>query len=178
MRRDGVEMPSTCTWEGMRDFATRGEFTIEMSNNFKVDMMMDTVDVALPHLFARDWSIVVSAFGAPNFVTSDRPTSLRPRQALPAGMPLGFGMPNVDVLFPISKRAVLVGTAIPNDKLHVAGRGEVASINSAMADFADRFLFASEQAFVLRHPNGNVATGEDLFRNLVESKARQVSKAS
>jgi hypothetical protein len=176
MRRDGFEMPATCTWEGMRDFA-RSEFTIDMSNNNHVDTMKDAIDIALTHLLARDWSIVVSAFGAPNFITSDRPATLRPRAGLPPGVPLGFGLPNVDVLFPVSKRALLVGTAMPRDFPEVADRGEVAMLNDAIAAFSDRFLFAGEQAFVLRHPSGRVETGIDLLRSLVESKAKLASKA-
>jgi hypothetical protein len=129
------------------------------------------------HLGAREWSIVVAAFGAPNFITSDRPATLRPRAGLPPGMPLGFGIPNVDVLFPISKRALLVGTAMPGDLPEVAGRREVAMINCAIAGFSDRFLFAGEQAFVLRHPSGRVETGIELLRSLVESKAELPSKA-
>jgi hypothetical protein len=167
----GGRHAATCTWKDMHEFATRGEYTIEPSHNHNVEMMMDTLDIVLPKLGEREWSVVVAGAGAPDFITSDRPVTLRPRRPMPKGMPIGLGMPEVDVLFPISKRAMLVGTLIPSDLPDVADRGTVADLNDAMRAFADRFLFASEKAFVLRHPDGRVVTGETLFKHLEETRA-------
>lgn len=130
--KDGfVSSKDNVSYEQMHNFVKRGEYTIEVPTTEHVIQEMKSVDTILPLLFQRNWRLIIAESGSGGFVTSDHPVILRWMNIQDRGAfySPGFGLPETEIIFPISHEMALVGTFEGKEAVIEVGAQSVAFIN-------------------------------------------------
>jgi hypothetical protein len=163
---------SSLTYEQMKEFVERGEYSIHLGQNTVLSMMLDQVDTILPWLCCRSWTVAVAEGDGANFVCSDRPVSLvwttnnRPQWAVSPG----FGLLWVTVVMPISKNVAIIGTFGPAPKILRLGMRDVAVTNSDTGSHG-HYILSTEADFCWLDSDGQVRRTTDLIAALQEKRA-------
>lgn len=152
----------TVDYGTMRDFIKRGAYDIVPSQNLLVDLGLKGMDAVLPRLGQRSWSIVVAEKDAGYFVTSDNPLVLLRTDG--QHMPVGHGLLDTMVIFPLTRKVLLRGEFDkPEELLHADDR-IVASYNSMVIDHAMTQVYAYNDGFQYMKKQV-LHAGEDLHRD-------------
>jgi hypothetical protein len=91
----------------LQAFVESDDYTVNLDQNWHIQLMRDSVGVLLPALAKRHWAVWTVADGAPDLVCSDRPVTLWQLDPHPL-IPPGFGTPNTVLTIPLSRRVLLV----------------------------------------------------------------------
>ena len=114
-------------FEQMRDFLRRDEYTIEIPPETHLQRELSVFQSILAKVCARNWSLMISAPDAPDFITCDHPVSLVYKQ----------------LVFPLDARHALMGDREQRAPrvltLKAAG---VAEVNSRLLKVADRQIYS------------------------------------
>jgi hypothetical protein len=177
MRANGTAVDQNISYEEMRDFVERGEYTVKTPNETHILNELRMIDAVLPFLANRGWSLIVTSDGTGPFVTCDRPVSLRwkhpEKVPEPFKQSLGFGMKDTIVLFPVSSGMAMVGEFEETDRVfdantvYTGDKELVAHLNSQIILFAVRWVYASDPSFgFIDYSTGEVKPGSELFNCL------------
>jgi hypothetical protein len=177
MKADGIAVDQNISYEKMKDFVDRGEYTVKTPTETHILNELQAIDAVLPFLANRDWSLIITSDGTAPFVTCDRPVSLRwkhpERLPAPFRQSPGFGMKDTIVLFPVSSDIVMVGEFEETDRvfnantLYTGNKELVAHINSQIILFAVRWVYASDPSFsFIDYSTGELKPGSGLFNCL------------
>lgn len=105
----------TISYEQMKEFYEKDEYDITLNREHHIGIEFETHDVVLKALMARKWEMhAIASDDVGCFVTTDRPVVLTWNN--PEKIPVmyrespGFGMPDTEVLFPITKHLVVIGS--------------------------------------------------------------------
>jgi len=128
--------------EEMRAFALSDNWEVEQtSHGYTLQRMFEGMPMISNALRQKPWEVLVSE-GDNYFCTSDFPiVTVQPeseRKAVIIGM--GFEMPGVDVLFPLTKRACL--------RLRDRARSSGQSVNGAMVREINKILMTAARRFI------------------------------
>jgi len=165
--------PSSISYEQMKDFAERGEYSIRVDQNTLLSLMLRSVDVILPWLFRRSWTVGVAEAGT-HFVCSDRPVSLiwttdkRPAWAISPG----FALPWAAVVMPMSRDVAIFGMFGPQRGTVNLDLSDVAMVNSDIAGHG-RYIFSGEPDFCWLTGDLRVANAAELLEALQRDKKVQ-----
>jgi hypothetical protein len=126
--------------EQVRDFLTRGEYTIEVRAGYHVGLEFRVFDKVLCHFFERSWMLLRAPASSHGFITSDYPACLFWSDAKMRGGPYppGYAMRGTEVLFPISSHLAWVGTFEHDARIIDITEEEVRHFNAAVLDICDR----------------------------------------
>lgn len=151
-----VPQNTEVSFEAMRDFIHRDQYTVNVSTGESLSLELAGFDNALRLLGSRYWSLVTAAENAPDFVTCDHPvTSVFKGQDRRRG-PVGYGLPNTEVSFPLNTRQALLGVLEDPLNPKIEARAEqVAALNSRTVYHADRQVYSKTAEVV-------VLTGEGM----------------
>lgn len=167
--RDGFVAPdSDVTYEAMREFVDRGEYTISVSTTRHVEQELKLVDTILPLLGARTWILISAPQGAGGFITSDHPVVLQWSEKRDRGMftSPGFGLRDTEVIFAVSQDMVMVGTFDGRHGDIEATPEVVAKINGIIAAHSNRQIYAKDDRFRYAVGSGEIRRGADILRDL------------
>ncbi|WP_426176105.1 DUF4238 domain-containing protein [Massilia sp. TWR1-2-2] len=89
-------------YEDAKDFIDRGEFTVEADPTRQHVFEFDAQDAALKKLGKMSWSLFVS--GEFDFISTDRPVTIRSRGRHAAAAPAGLADADAEVLFPLHRK--------------------------------------------------------------------------
>lgn len=154
--RAGDPVP-TASRERLHALADSGEPLFALAQNSRLKYMLHLL-VPLAHLLGeRSWTLVRAADDAPDFICSDRPVSLHSNANLPPGSPLGFGLTETTVIFPLNRRAALLGLFEGSFSTSVADASLVGHVNFWTAIFATRYIYTATPDFVVTRPDGQLA---------------------
>jgi hypothetical protein len=137
------------SYEKMKEFMERGEFTVEVATERHIILEMGNFDKILPYFFNRGWALLRASEDSGGFVTSDHPFCLIwSDPPLRRGIyPPGLGLKNTEIVFPVSARLAVIGAfEIENDELDVQ-QEFVAAVNGTIINFAQRQVFARDMNF-------------------------------
>jgi hypothetical protein len=124
------------TYEEVKEFHERGEYDILLDRGYQIGLELRTHDPVLHALAARKWTLYTSDDGTGCFVTTDRPVMLT--YAKPMEVPLfyrnspGFGMPETEVMFPLTQHMTLAGMFEGGESIVKANTDTVARANTKM----------------------------------------------
>lgn len=141
-------------YEKMHDFFYSGNYKMDINQNYKVKQILDSVDILIPLLARRKWSLFISKditttipqLGG--FICSDNPVSLVSVDPLPSFYSPGFGMSCTEVTIPLSKSIALVGRFEGKSTTGIVSIKGLAAINSRTGMYVDRFLYHSNKNFI------------------------------
>jgi hypothetical protein len=177
MRADGIAIPQSISYEKMRDFVERGEYTVKTPTETHILNELHAINAVLPLLASRGWSLITTSEGTGPFVTCDRPVSLRWKDPGEVPAPFrqspGFGMKNTIVLFRVSSGIVMAGEFEETDRVfnantvYTGGKDLVARMNSQIILFAVRWVYTSDLSFsFIDYSTGQLKPGSELFNCL------------
>jgi hypothetical protein len=110
----------------------------------------------------RNWMLLIAGDDAGDFVTSDHPVVLMGAPSSFAGrQPVGYGMTQTAVLFPVTRKLFLNGTFEGQDGIHRLGREDVALLNSSVIFGAERQVYAHDERFTYSRSD-RFASGDEL----------------
>ena len=156
------------TFEQMRDFATRGEFDIQVSTEAHLAREFSMQETIFPYLKARKWIMVFAPPESVGFITSDRPVALSwsdpaTRQS---PCPPGFGLKGTQVLFPISRGMVAVGAFEGDEGSFTADEDLVSKVNGSTMYHAIRQIYGASGEFLYNLKiGGKVRRGVELVND-------------
>ncbi len=124
------------TYEEVKEFHERGEYDILLNRGYHIGLELRMHDPVLRALAARKWTLYTSDDSTGCFVTTDRPvmlTHLKPMEVPPIyrNSP-GFGTPETEVIFPLTKHMTLAGLFEGEESIVRANMQVVAHANTRM----------------------------------------------
>jgi hypothetical protein len=124
------------TYEQVKEFHEHGEYDILLNRGYHIGLELRTHDPVLRALAARKWTLYTSDDTAGCFVTTDRPVMLT--YVKPMEVPLfhrnspGFGVPETEVMFPLTQHMTLAGMFEGGESIVKANTHIVAQANTKM----------------------------------------------
>ena len=147
-RESGKNTPEKVSYEDAKRFMEEGNYKIEFFPEGNLRIELNTFDKILPLLGERVWSLIIAPPEGPEFICSDHPVSINYKSG--RGGPIGFGLRNTEVFFPLSRRAGFYGTfEDPLKKVVYAKPGNIATMNRRVAYNAERHVFSPLESFVI-----------------------------
>jgi hypothetical protein len=157
-------------YEEMKDFIDRGEYEIAIDQTYLIGLELQAVQTVLEQLARRSWSFVSAAPGC-TYTTSDDPVVLDWVDGKPTPFSPGFGLQNTIVMFTISPELALVGLFVNQPAQRDHRRDQVAALNTSIARYATRQLYARDGSFEINTMTEPYVRGRDLGAAL-ERQAR------
>ncbi|WP_059406704.1 DUF4238 domain-containing protein [Pseudomonas sp. RIT-PI-q] len=157
------------SYEDVKKFFDSGEYDIQVSNESHLhseEVMHETV---LPLLAKRNWMLYRVDPANGHFITSDHPVSLTWRN--PSEVPAmyryspGFAMRDTEVLFPLTKSLILVGTFDGDSEYQIASPFLVAGCNSRVAHYCSRQIYSPKRTFIALNSQMQIINGADFLKS-------------
>lgn len=137
------------TYEEVKRFVDGGEYDIEFSYEGNLRIEFETFDKILSVLGERIWSVFVAPTSGPNFICSDHPVTLSWNNER-INVPVGFGLKNTEVFFPLGPTVGLFGTyEQPLNEVVELSPSNVARLNRRILDNADKHVFSTTESFYI-----------------------------
>ena len=151
MIRSGYTPSEDVTYENMRDFVKGGEYDIVTNRLVHIRLELETWEKMIHVLSARKWRLDILPEGAPNLITCDHPVSIIPLFEMPRDgymqHPIGYGMTETAVVFPLTRRMSLWGTFEDRDITLGLDWLQAALNNSHTMRNAHRQIYAYDDDF-------------------------------
>lgn len=162
-----IKPETEVSFEQMRDFIKRDGYYLEFPPGFHIATEFSTQDTVLQTLVKRQWALFRAAPGC-DFITSDHPVGLWPRRPMRA--PLGYGMKNTTVIFPINTSLLMIGNFEDGPiGVHDIPREHVATLNLMIATRANRLVLAKSDRFETLDEEGQIHIGPEF---ILQTRAR------
>jgi len=157
MKEAGIEVKDSLSYEDMKKFHDEGAYNIRLNREHHIKLEMATHDTVLRTMVVRKWRLCVAAPEAGCFVTSDRPVVLtwdKPNEipAILRNSP-GFGMPDTEVLFPLTQHMALVGAFDGKEGTEEVSSILIAAANAKMIGHAFEQIYTAKRTFPYVGPN-------------------------
>jgi hypothetical protein len=138
------------SYEQMKDFFERDEYDITFDRETHIRMELESFEDVLPYFIKRKWRLLRTERRRDSFITCDHPICnvwVEPQSTSFLHGP-GYGSPNSEVLFPLTSALALVGRFDGVASEDDVGSEYVAAYNSTVATFAERQVYARDDAFL------------------------------
>lgn len=138
------------TYEQVKEYHARGEYDILLNRGYHIGLELQMHDPVLHALADRKWTLYTSDDATGCFVTTDRPVMLT--YTKPMEVPLlyrnspGFGMPETEVMFPLTQHMTLVGMFENGESVVKADTYIVAHANTKMIHGSYGQVYMPKQA--------------------------------
>ena len=154
-KEDGfVRQDAEASFEDIREFIEDDQYTVTVSTSESLSLELGGFENALRLLGSRYWSLVTAAADAPDFVTCDHPVTPVFKDPKRGG-PIGYGLPQTEVSFPLNTRQALLGVLEDPPQPRLEARAEqVAAINSRTVYHADRQVYSKTASVVVLRSGG------------------------
>jgi hypothetical protein len=156
-------------YEQMKEFIENDNYEIMVSQNSKIHSILVSIQIILPLLLQRTWSLLISDEKDARFICSDRPVSLEWTTQVSNFFAPGFGMPDTQLMVPLCKDMALIGNFGGKPQVVKSSRKCVAIVNSQTARNA-RFLFSSDEDFIWYRKDDTIGTITDVFEMIKQQK--------
>ncbi|MBC2600404.1 DUF4238 domain-containing protein [Puniceicoccus vermicola] len=161
MRSDGIDVDDWDFLE-MKEFIESERYAISPDQSSTIDLELSLIEPIARTMAGRKWSFLRANEDTGFFITSDRPVILNWYD--PRNLPLmiksspGFGMPNTEVIFPLSSRICMVGSFEGSPDESKVTSKIVGHINANVLNQASKQIYYHPVGFKFHHNNR-------LFRN-------------
>jgi len=164
------ESTKATSYDQMRNFFDSKQYTMDINQNYKIKQLLHSIDILIPLLAERKWSLLLSKDMATTmpelggFICSDNPVALVSLDPLPPIYSPGYGMLRTEVTLPLSKNVALVGLFEGEEKVSIISVKGMAAINSRTSMYADRFLYHSNKNFILVNQQQGISNATDFLK--------------
>jgi len=154
-QESGYVEQNDVSFEEMKRFIEDRNYKIEFAPEGNLQVEFHAFDGLLPLLGKRLWSLLVAPNSGPCFVCSDHPVVLT-RKKLGSLAPIGYGLKNTEVVFPLGPRTCFYGVyEEPLRTVVTMKPAQIAIMNSRVADSAERHVFSKTDTFIIWY-NGEI----------------------
>jgi len=175
MRESGEAVPEGAyDYEGMKHYVQEGNYRADYEQEWHIKQSLDSLDVLIPVLMQRNWSLLIAQKGAGTFVCSDSPVSLTWTKKKTTFRPPGFAHRDTVVTMPLNKEVAILGEFGKPSASISAPRRIIASVNSQTARMAERFIYSSTKDFCWMTGEGEIAD-RSRFIKTTAKKAQSIS---
>ena len=158
-------------YESMKKFVDKGNYDVIVARNYKLSMMLSSIDIMISLLGQRQWSLWIASDLMSHFICSDDPVTITWTNGLSAAglqkVP-GFGMNNTNVIMPISKNIAIIGKFEINTGA-ICSAHAVANINTRTMMFAKRYLYSNMESFIYINKNQQLDNSSNFLKELRQS---------
>lgn len=144
----------------------------EIDQNYHVKHAIKMIDGLLPYLGSRNWSVLSPIENKQHFITSDNPVVLIWSEPSNFNIPIGYGLRNTDIIFPINKEVVIRGRFESQPKIAHLNFESLAKMNNYIANFSDRYLYSCEREISWYMPDERVGNLAELLIFIKNSNQR------
>lgn len=161
----GVEGAADLTYEEIREFVERGDYTIAVPTTEHVEQELKSLTTVYNLLHRRSWVVTRTASGFGGFVTSDHPVTLCWDDTEMEGgfYPPGFGLQGTSVFCPLSKGLAIRGQFDGRVGAVELPVDAVAGINTRTIFYAGRQVYAENDRFRFFDQHLVLRYGQDLL---------------
>jgi len=172
MIADGVDIDENISFEELRKFVLEGNYTIAFDNNTHVNNLLTAMDVIIPPLGDRNWTVAYLSPEVGDFICSDNPVSLHWTTKKERGIwsSPGHGLIETEVSIPLSSRIMLLGRfeEMPK-KIVISSKRNLAILNSYTGMYSDRFIYSREKDFIWLKRDNSIGNVADFKRLILEN---------
>jgi hypothetical protein len=172
MNADGVEYDDNVSYEELKRFVYEGNYTMSFDNNTRINNLLTAVDVIIPPLGARNWTVAYSPPDIGDFICSDNPVSLHWTTQKERGFwsSPGHGLMETEVSVPLSSRIMLLGRfeELPPNFV-ISSKRNLAILNSYTGMYANQFIYSKNNDFLWFKRDNNIGDVAD-FKQLISEK--------
>jgi hypothetical protein len=170
MRKEGAEIPEDLTYEKMKEFADKEEYSIEVPRERHIISEFKMVDSILKYLAMRKWRLYVVRDERVSFVTTDHPVSLTwlHPENIPPHMrhSPGYAMKDTELVFPLTHETLLHGRFDHDDGVEDALPQFAAACNSRMIANCYRYAFSVSEEIPYLIPPANFYLDDQVLARL------------
>lgn len=155
MKADGAWKDGDETdYDTLKKMVDEKQFKFRLAKEFQVGLEIDHFDGMLPYFDARRWRIMKAKPNTGGFVTTDHPVCLRWSKAENRGQLFapGYGLPDTDILFPLSSELGLIGRFDGNEDVVEADVFTVGSYNSTVMGCASSQIYSADDQYRYMRP--------------------------
>jgi Protein of unknown function (DUF4238) len=159
------------SYEELRQFHDEGNYEIGLSNDFQIELELDSHEPVLRTMIDRKWRLCISGPESGGFVTSDHPVCLMrgDRERKNTLYPIGYGTHDSIVVFPLSPELLVVGAFDGASDVVQLSPTQVAYMNGIICYPAYRQIYSPNCEFrVLVGKNPTPMTAPELSDFLKE----------
>ncbi|MCW9047141.1 MAG: DUF4238 domain-containing protein [Gammaproteobacteria bacterium] len=147
-RESGEAFSDKITFERFKRFVEESDYTIEFHPEGNLRVEFKALDKLLPLLGERIWSVLIAPPDGPDFICSDHPVALSWKSNNSG--PVGFGLKNTEVFFPLSPRVGFYGSyEDPLKQIVICCPGNVATMNRRIYMNSERHVFSTNETFTI-----------------------------
>lgn len=165
--KNGVEINEDVSYDKMKEFVERGEYKIVETTESHIVREFSGINVILPLLFSRGWTLAIASEESGNYITCDNPVCLywKKPDSIP---PLyrnnpGFGMPETIVIFPVSKKMSIIGEFGSKNQKIIKNKKFVSAMNSMILYHGVSQVYAPDLSFFFIDIHNRIREGKDIF---------------
>jgi len=167
MKEDGygADLPDV-SYEEMLRFYEEKRYDIKVGNGLFIPAEFHALETVINTLLARKWTLLVAGDCAGHFVCCDHPVRLR--WSDPEGekfIPPGHAMAGSEIVFPLSKELVLIGTFEGSQRKIIADRKVIAMVNTVIIEGSDRQIFSPINDFEFFSTDGIILSSSEVLHN-------------
>lgn len=141
MKRGGIKALENVPYSRVKKFVESDEYKISVSRERLTGFQFECAGFIVPLLLKRNWTLAVIDNQKWSFITSDRPVVLMWAKKMPEFWSAGFGVPDTELIFPLSKRLALLGRFEGFSQIVRVTLSQVSAINSAIWLFSERYYY-------------------------------------
>ena len=170
MKKSGVEVNESVTYEEAKKFHESKAYTIEVARERHIRMEFVGLDAIIPLLDGRNWLIIKTTNETGPLITTDHPVILTWNE--PDKIPPiyrrspGYGMKDTQVYFALSKNTALIGEFGGHEGVVEGTRELIAALNSKMLLFAYKQIYSPKLSFYFRGRDGEILEGKQLLKHI------------
>ncbi len=153
---DGLTSPSnSVSYDEMKKFVESDEYDVNVDQTYLIGLELSSIDVVLRTLLSRKWRLLLAERKSGEFITSDDPACLKNTKELPSDfMGPGHGMSDTVLLFPLSRKAALIGSFEGEEGTIDCSPNLIGAFNSDVISNAREQIYSYDNKFrYYKHPN-------------------------
>lgn len=136
-------------YDELKKFHEEGNYNIEVSIALHIAQEFKIQDTILRTMADRRWLLCSAKQDSGGFLTSDHPVCLMHSDGTPPTFqrPIGHGMRNSTVIFPLGNELLAVGTFEGSGGVRLLSPLQVAHMNGVVCAYAERQIYARDETF-------------------------------
>lgn len=170
LRRAGGPVHEAVTYEKMKEFVEKKQYTIEVPTERHIDLELVAIEAILPCLFNRNWIVLRSTEESGPYIATDHPVVLLWKD--PGNIPRlyqnspGFGLRGTQIFFALSSKVVIVGEFDGELGDTEADPRTVAVLNGIFLQNFHKQVYAPKLSFKFVGNKGEIVEGRQLLKSL------------
>jgi len=163
MKKNGYDIDDKVSYEAMKGFVERDNYSIKVSQEWHIKNLLDSMDILIPLLVGRKWSLFIVQNDNDEFICSDSPVALEWTKPVPPFWGPGFGMKYTELTMPLNKHIAILGSFEEEPQTFRAPKTTVAKLNSRTIMYAQRFIYSSVPNIIWFKGKGEIGNTRDLM---------------